>query len=87
MMMKFPTLQDVLIRYNHEIVIHKKSRIRKNKTYYYILKENFVNYVVKLINSSLIAQYRDIALRSLTSSSFNRRLEIISNCFVICIKE
>jgi len=85
--MKFPTLRDVLIRYNQEIVIHKKSRIMETKLVNYILKENFVNYAVNLINSSLIAQYRDSALRSLKSSSVNRRLAIISHCFTICRKE
>ena len=39
------------------------------------------------MDAKLIAQYRDRALRSLKSSSVNRRLAIISHCFTIAKKE
>ena len=53
----------------------------------YILTEGFVNYGINLVDRSLIASYRDRALRSLKSSSVNRRLAIISHFFTICKKE
>ena len=53
----------------------------------YILSEGFVNYGINLVDRSLIASYRDRALRSLKSSSVNRRLAIISHLFTICKKE
>jgi integrase len=53
----------------------------------YLLTEGFVNFNVNLVDAKLIAQYRDRALRSLKSSSVNRRLAIISHCFTIAKKE
>ena len=53
----------------------------------YLLTEGFVNFGVNLVDAKLIAQYRDRALRSLKSSSVNRRLAIISHCFTIAKKE
>ena len=53
----------------------------------YLLSEGFVNYAINHVDSKLISQYRDRALRSLKSSSVNRRLAILSHCFTICKKE
>jgi integrase len=84
---KFPLMRDALIRYRDEVVVHKRSKDMETKLIGYILSEGFVNYAVNLIDRSLIAQYRDRALRSLKSSSVNRRLAIISHFFTICKKE
>jgi len=84
---KFPKMRDVLIRYRDEIVIHKRSKEMETKLINYLLAEGFVNYAINLVEPKLIAQYRDRALRSLKSSSVNRRLAIVSHCFTICKKE
>jgi integrase len=78
---------DVLIRYRDEIVINKRSKEMETKLIKYMLSEGFVNYAINLVDRSLIAQYRDRALRSLKSSSVNRRLAILSHCFTIAKKE
>ena len=84
---KFPLMRDALIRYRDEVTAHKRSKEMETKLIKYILSEGFVNYAVNLVDRSLIAQYRDRALRSLKSSSVNRRLAIISHLFTICKKE
>ena len=84
---KFPKMRDVLIRYRDEVVIHKRSKDMETKLINYLLAEGFVNYAINLVEPKLIAQYRDRALRSLKSSSVNRRLAIVSHCFTICKKE
>jgi integrase len=84
---KFPKFRDVLIRYRDEIVINKRSKEMETKLIKYMLSEGFVNYAINLVDRSLIAQYRDRALRSLKSSSVNRRLAILSHCFTIAKKE
>tara|TARA_Y100001973_G_C5137314_1_gene301040 strand:- start:57 stop:1013 length:957 start_codon:yes stop_codon:yes gene_type:complete len=84
---KFPKFRDVLIRYRDEVVIHKRSKDMETKLIKYMLSEGFVNYALNLVDSSLIASYRDRALRSLKSSSVNRRLAILSHCFTIAKKE
>jgi len=84
---KFPKMRDVLIRYKDEVVIHKRSKDMETKLINYLLAEGFVNYAINLVEPKLIAQYRDRALRSLKSSSVNRRLAIVSHCFTIAKKE
>jgi integrase len=84
---KFPIMRDALIRYRDEVTVHKRSKEMETKLIKYILSEGFVNYAINLVDRSLIAQYRDRALRSLKSSSVNRRLAIISHLFTICKKE
>ena len=80
---KFPIMRDALIRYRDEVTVHKRSKEMETKLIKYILSEGFVNYAINLVDRSLIAQYRDRALRSLKSSSVNRRLAIISHLFTI----
>ena len=84
---KFPIMRDALIRYRDEVTVHKRSKEMETKLIKYILSEGFVNYAINLVDRSLIAQYRDRALRSLKSSSVNRRLSIFSHLFTICKKE
>ena len=84
---KFPKFREVLERYRDEVVIHKRSKDMETKLINYLLTEGFVNFNVNLVDAKLIAQYRDRALRSLKSSSVNRRLAIISHCFTIARKE
>ena len=84
---KFPLLKDALLRYQQEIVPLKRSAEMENKLIKYISAEGFVNYKLNLIDPKLIAQYRDRSLRSLKSSSVNRRLAILSHLFTIAKKE
>ena len=83
----YPLFKDCLIRYRDEISIHKRSKDMENKLIKYLLKEPFVNLKLNLINNSIIAQYRDRALKFLQPSSVKRRLAIISHLFSIARKE
>ena len=83
----YPTFRECLERYRSEIVFHKRSKEMETKLVKYILTEGFVNYRVDKVDSSLIAGYRDRALKSLKSSSVNRRLAIISHMYSIARKE
>mgnify|MGYP001467442979 FL=1 len=53
----------------------------------YILTEPFCNYSIDRVSRSMIASYRDRALKTLCASSVNRRLAVISHMFSICKKE
>tara|TARA_B100000925_G_C21965350_1_gene455282 strand:- start:322 stop:1290 length:969 start_codon:yes stop_codon:yes gene_type:complete len=83
----YPLFKDCLIRYRDEISIHKRSKEMENKLIKYLLKEPFVNLKLNLINNSILAQYRDRALKCLQPSSVKRRLAIISHLFSIARKE
>ena len=83
----YPLFKDCLIRYRDEITIHKRSKDMENKLIKYLLKEPFINLKLNLINNSIIAQYRDRALKGLDPSSVKRRLAIISHLFSTARKE
>lgn len=83
----YPLFKDCLIRYRDEISIQKRSKDMENKLIKYLLKEPFVNLKLNLINNSIIAQYRDRALKCLQPSSVKRRLAIISHLFSVARNE
>ena len=84
---KFPSFKAIFERYRDEIVIHKKSKEMESKLIKYILKEHWTNLRLDRVSPRTISTYRDKALKTLKSSSVNRRLNIISHCFTICRKE
>ncbi len=83
----YPLFKDCLIRYRDEVTVHKRSKDMENKLIKYLLKEPFINLKLNQINNSIIAQYRDRALKGLHPSSVKRRLAIISHLFSIARKE
>ena len=83
----YPQFRDCLIRYRDEVTVHKRSKDMENKLIKYLLREPFINLKLNQINNSIIAQYRDRALKGLHPSSVKRRLAIISHLFSIARKE
>jgi len=84
---KYPTFKEIFGRYRDEIVIHKKSKEMESKLIKYILKDHWTNLRLDRVSPRTISMYRDKALKTLKSSSVNRRLNVISHCFTICRKE
>ena len=73
------TLQMLLERYEREV--SSKKRTKADKQYIKnILKHKFVTKVLTHINSSDIAAFRDERLKTITGSSVNRELSVISDC-------
>ncbi len=83
----YPLFKECLERYRDEIVIHKRSRVMETKLISYLLKESFINYKLNFVDNSVMARYRDRALKTLKSSSVRRRLAIISHMFTIAKRE
>jgi len=72
-------LQMLLERYEREV--SSKKRTKADKQYIKnILKHEFVTKVLTHINSSDIAAFRDERLKTITGSSVNRELSVISDC-------
>ena len=84
---KYPTFKEILERYRAEVIVKKRSKEMESKLVKYILQEHWTNLRLDRVSPRVIAAYRDKALKTLMSSSVNRRLNIISNCFTICRKE
>lgn len=83
----YPQFKDCLIKYRDEVVIHKRSKEMEKKLIRYLLKEPFVNVKLNMVSSTIIAQYRDRALKYLQPSSVKRRLAVLSHLFTIASKE
>jgi len=73
------TLKQLLERYEREV--SSKKRTTADKQYIKnIMKDDFVHKVLAHITSSDIAAFRDKRLKTITGSSVNRELSIISDC-------
>ena len=73
------TLKQLLERYEREV--SPKKRTKADHQYIKnIMKHDFVNKVLAHISSSDIASFRDERLKTISGSSVNRELSIISDC-------
>jgi len=84
---KYPSFRECLERYRDEIIVYKRAKDMETKLVKYILTEPFCNYSIDRVSRSMIASYRDRALKTLCASSVNRRSAVISHMFSICKKE
>jgi integrase len=80
------TLKTLLERYEREVSSKKRTEsdkyLIKN-----IMRHDFVNKVLSHISSSDIAEFRDKRLETISGSSVNRELSIISDCINKAITE
>ena len=80
------TLKKLLERYEREVSAKKRTEqdpyLIKN-----ICKFDFVFKTLNTINSSDIAEFRDARLKSVSPSSVNRELSILSHCIHLAINE
>jgi integrase len=73
------TLKQLLERYEREV--SSKKRTTADKQYIKnIMKHDFIHKVLAHISSSDIASFRDERLKTISGSSVNRELSIISDC-------
>ena len=80
------TLKQLLERYEREV--SSKKRTKADKQYIKnILQFDFVHKVLNQINSSDIATFRDERLKTISGSSVNRELSILSDCINKAITE
>jgi integrase len=80
------TLKQLLERYEREVSSKKRTEqdpyLIRN-----ICKFDFVTKMLTQINSSDIAEFRDARLKSVSASSVNRELSILSHCIDLSINE
>mgnify|MGYP002623814127 CR=1 FL=1 len=80
------TLKELLERYQREVSAKKRTKSDK-----YLIRNicqhDFVNKVLSHISSSDIAKFRDERLKTISGSSVNRELSILSDCINKAITE
>jgi len=83
----FPKFEDVARRYIEEISILKKCYADERCTILNLLKEAWSAYPINRIKNHTINKYRDTSLKSVSGSTVNRRLDVISSMFTTFKKE
>ena len=83
----FPKFEDVARRYIEEISILKKCYTDERCTILNLLKESWSVYPINRIKNHTINKYRDESLKSVSGSTVNRRLDVISSMFTTFKKE
>ena len=83
----FPKFEDVARRYIEEISILKKCYADERCTILNLLKEAWSAYPINRIKNHTINKYRDASLKSVSGSTVNRRLDVISSMFTTFKKE
>jgi len=85
--LKFPKFAEVAHKYINEISISKRSFKDERYTILSLLREPWSEYPINRITVTVIGSYRDKQLKTVSGSTVNRRLDVISTIFTSCKKE
>ena len=80
------TLKDLLQRYEREVSSKKRSTVDKYLIKN-IMRHELVSKVLAHVSTTDIAKFRDARLETVTGSSVNRELSILSDCIKRAINE
>jgi integrase len=84
---KITTLADLLDRYEREVTSTKRGKDIEQLRIAVIKRSLLAKYSLAAINSQLLADYRDSRLKSVSGSTVNRELSLISHAFTVAIRE
>ena len=72
-------LAEILVRYLRDVTPHKKSCDTERIVLQALLKENWVNGTLPLLNAAAIAEYRDKRLAAVKPATLKRQLNIVKH--------
>ena len=84
---KYPSFKDIALKYIEEVSIIKKTYRDERYTILSLCRESWSTYPLNRITPLIISKYRDKQSKLVSGSTINRRLDVVSNIFTICIKE
>ena len=84
---KFPKFEDVARRYIEEISITKKTYQDEKCTILNLIKESWATYPINRILGHHVNKYKLQQLKTVSGSSNNRRLDVVSSMFTTFKKE
>ena len=85
---KFPRFRDLAQRYLGEVSAEKRCfKVEKNIILKILKDEHWVEYKIDQIKPSTLVEFRKRTLKNVSSDTFNRRFDVISNIFTVCKKE
>lgn len=84
---KYPTFNEIGLRYIADVSIVKKGFINERNIIKALFREAWSAYPINKITPDIIGKFRDRQLKSITGTSINRKLDVISTIFTTCKKE
>jgi integrase len=84
---KYPTFHELGLRYIADVSITKKGFINERNIIKSFMTESWSEYPLNKITPNTIGKFRDRQLKSITGTSINRKLDVISTIFTTCRKE
>jgi|TARA_R100001086_G_scaffold158138_1_gene84679 integrase len=84
---KYPKFEDVARRYIEEISVTKKSYKDERSKILQFIKESWAVYPINRIMPHHINKWKDVALKTLSGGSVNRKLDVISTMFTTFKRE
>ena len=84
---KYPTFNEIGLRYIADVSITKKGFVNERNIIKALFCEAWSAYPINKIMPDVIGKFRDRQLKSITGTSINRKLDVISTIFTTCKKE
>ena len=84
---KYPTFSEIGLRYIADVSSTKRGFINERNIIKSLMREAWSTYPLNKITADVIGKFRDKQLKTITGTSINRKLDVISTIFTTCKKE
>jgi hypothetical protein len=84
---KYPTFHEIGLKYIADVSITKKGFINERNIIKAFMSESWSEYPLNKITPEIIGKYRDKLSKSITGTSINRKLDVVSTIFTTCRKD
>jgi len=84
---KYPTFNEIGLRYIADVSSTKRGFINERNIIKSLFREAWSTYPINKITPDVIGKFRDKQLKTITGTSINRKLDVISTIFTTCKKE
>ena len=84
---KYPTFHEIGLKYIADVSITKKGFINERNIIKAFMSESWSEYPLNKITPEIIGKYRDKLSKSITGTSINRKLDVVSTIFTTSRKE
>ena len=84
---KYPSFSEIGTRYIADVSMTKRGFINERNIIKSFMKEAWSEYPLNKVTPEVIAKYRDKLFNTISGTSINRKLDVISTIFTTCKKE
>jgi integrase len=84
---KYPLFNEIGLRYIADVSSTKRGFINERNIIKSLMREAWSAYPINKVTPDVIGKFRDKQLQTITGTSINRKLDVISTIFTTCKKE